>query len=148
MIFSLTNDPHDLLLKLALPPIVAFLAGWIIISAWANRQDAEATGFSPAVASAFFTPAIFITYLLFPPQFFTMTSSSAVLTIVLIPTVCGLLFAPTFFPLLPFGIKSLARVQEQMPAFSGGLLFTVFASWLITQAGWLAFLVYALAHAL
>ncbi|MBR0869505.1 hypothetical protein JQ633_03980 [Bradyrhizobium tropiciagri] len=144
MIFSLTNDPHDLLFKLALPPVVAFLAGWMMIRAWANRPETDTTGFSPAVTSACFTPAIFITYLLFPPQFFTMSSSVAFLIVVLMPIFCSVVFAPTFFLLLPFGVKSLARVQEQMQPFSGRLLLTVFVSWLITQAGWPVFLACAL----
>lgn len=140
VIFSLTNDAQDLLLKLALPPIITFLAGWVIIRVWANRQGAGATGFSPAVAAAFFTPAIFVTYLLFPPKLVTLSGSVSFFIVVVMPALCGLVFPPTFFLLLPFGIKSLVRVQQRMQPFSDRLLFIVFVAWMILQAGWLLFL--------
>ena len=140
VIFYLTNDMLDLLLKLVLPPIVTFLAGWWVIGRWVGRPGVAAVGFSPAFASAFFTPAIFVTYLVFPLRLFMPHGTVAILyEITFAVILCMVVFAPTFFLLLPFGVRALVRQRRAQP-LSSRLLYGVFAAWLISQTGLLLFI--------
>ncbi|QPF83103.1 hypothetical protein IC762_25670 [Bradyrhizobium genosp. L] len=140
MIFYLTTDTLDLLLKLVLPPSITFLAGWWLIGRWASRPGIAAAGFSPAFASAFFTPAIFVTYLCFPLRLFMPHGTVAILYEISYAVIlCTVVFAPTFFLLLPIGIKSLVRQRCAQP-LSNRLLYGMFATWLTLQAGVLLFI--------
>ncbi|MBR1159862.1 hypothetical protein [Bradyrhizobium elkanii] len=129
-------NAQDVLLKLGLPLIIMFLAGWIIIRRWVSAPGIAAPGFSPAASSALFAPVLLVMY------FYVLQSSmqEGIAAQVELVMLCGAIFAPTFLLLVPFGVASLIRVRRQGEPLGNGLLCIAFAAWPILQVVWMCLL--------
>ncbi|MEY9434539.1 hypothetical protein [Bradyrhizobium elkanii] len=128
-------NAQDVLLKLGLPLIIMFLAGWIIIRRWVSTPGI-APGFSPAASSALFAPVLLIMY------FYVLQSSmqEGIAAHAELVMLYGAIFASTFLLLVPFGVASLIRVRRQGKPLGNGLLCIAFAAWPILQVVWMCLL--------
>ncbi|MBP2433775.1 MULTISPECIES: hypothetical protein [Bradyrhizobium] len=129
-------NAQDVLLKLGLPLIIMFLAGWIIIRRWVSTPGIAAPGFSPAASSALFAPVLLIMY------FYVLQSSmqEGIAAQAELVMLYGAIFAPTFLLLVLFGVASLIRVRRQGKPLGNGLLCIAFAAWPILQVVWMCLL--------
>ncbi|MEY9496067.1 hypothetical protein AB7M49_005760 [Bradyrhizobium elkanii] len=129
-------NAQDVLLKLGLPLIIMFLAGWIVIRRWVSTPGIAAPGFSPAASPALFAPVLLIMY------FYVLQSSmqEGIAAHAELVMLYGAIFAPTFLLLVPFGVASLIRVRRQGKPLGNGLLCIAFAAWPILQVVWMCLL--------
>ena len=130
------QNPQDILLKAALPLVIAFLFAWIVIKTWANRPGIDSRGFSPALTSTLFAPVLLLAY------FFVLqaTMENSITGHASLVIFYGVIFGPTFLLLLPFGITSLVRVHRRAKPLYNGLLCIVLAVWPVAQVIWMSFL--------
>ncbi|MCS3451140.1 MULTISPECIES: hypothetical protein [Bradyrhizobium] len=126
------HDRQDAVLKLGLPLVIAFLSAWIMIRRWVKKPGIDSTEFSPAVTSALFAPVLLVTYF-FVLQSILETGVTGHASLVIS---YGVLFAPTFLLLVPFGVASLVNVRRGRKALPNWLLSAVFAAWPIMQVTW------------
>ncbi|MVT67222.1 hypothetical protein GPL21_19150 [Bradyrhizobium pachyrhizi] len=128
-------NAQDVLLKLGLPLIIMFSAGWIIIRRWMLMPGIAASGFSPTASAALFAPVLLVIYFcLLQSSMQDGIAAHAELVILY-----GAIFAPTFL-LVPFGVASLIRVRRQGKPLGNGLLCIAFAAWPILQVAWMCLL--------
>ena len=134
--FYLTSvqDTQDVLLKLGLPLIVAFLAGWIITKFWLNRSGIESTGFSAAATAALFAPVFLATYFFILQAIVQDSFADRVGLAILF----AVLLAPTLL-LVPVGTISLIRARRRQRSLHNWLIPSALAAWSILQVGWLWF---------
>ncbi|MCA6121964.1 hypothetical protein J6500_08650 [Bradyrhizobium sp. WSM 1704] len=130
------QNAQDVLLKLALPLIIAFLSAWIVIRMWMNRRGIDASGFSPAVVSALLAPVLLLSY------FFALqaTLENSITGHAALAIFYGVIFAPTYLLLLPFGITALVKVHRRGKPLYNGLLCIVLAVWPVLQLMWISYL--------
>ncbi|WP_050383915.1 hypothetical protein [Bradyrhizobium pachyrhizi] len=129
-------NAQDVLLKLGLPLIIMFSAGWIIIRRWMLMPGIAASGFSPAASAALFAPVLLVIYFcLLQSSMQDGIAAHAELVILY-----GAIFAPTFLLLVPFGVASLIRMRRQGKPLGNGLLCIAFAAWPILQVAWMCLL--------